>query len=232
MSNDTNLWERLFKLWAKISMMIMDGKRGLYEVVEHLQKVVDEKDEFWPVAKKFEVEANLGIIEVPANYRHGIRLAQFWDNFGEEFEKLRIYLRLEVNDETFSNPSDILTAGQKLHVRIFKQIALRTTTEEHLRFLNDQGAILPGPQGLSLLYEQKVKDLRRFLPQKHIFCFETTEHAPQTGHYGKSHSRLTVFEEGHSEFTPAQFEAEGVDCSRVPWGRDVFFVVFTKEITE
>ena len=42
MSNDNiNLFERLFKLWAVIAKLVMDGKRDIGAVADHLQLIVD-----------------------------------------------------------------------------------------------------------------------------------------------------------------------------------------------
>ena len=43
MSNDnTNPFERLFKLWAMVCKLVLDGKRDPVLVVDALQKIVDE----------------------------------------------------------------------------------------------------------------------------------------------------------------------------------------------
>ena len=42
MSNEKNVYERIFKLWAMVSKMIMDGTRDPEEVTDILQAIVDE----------------------------------------------------------------------------------------------------------------------------------------------------------------------------------------------
>ena len=44
MSSDVNVWERLFKLWASICKLLVDGKRDLEKVASILQKIVDGAD--------------------------------------------------------------------------------------------------------------------------------------------------------------------------------------------
>lgn len=43
MSSDNNVFERLFKLWATVCKLIVDGKRDPEKVLSLLQKIVDEK---------------------------------------------------------------------------------------------------------------------------------------------------------------------------------------------
>ncbi len=42
-SGETNIYERLFKLWASITKLIMSGNRSPYRIADMLQKIVDEK---------------------------------------------------------------------------------------------------------------------------------------------------------------------------------------------
>jgi len=44
MSNDTNIFERVFKLWAKIAMLIVEGKRDPHKIADVLQKILETSD--------------------------------------------------------------------------------------------------------------------------------------------------------------------------------------------
>lgn len=44
-SKDGNAWERLFKLWASICKLLLDGKRDLEKVASVLQVIIDERKE-------------------------------------------------------------------------------------------------------------------------------------------------------------------------------------------
>lgn len=44
MSNGTSVLERLFRLWAKIAMMVVDGARQAEDVARFLQRIVEKPD--------------------------------------------------------------------------------------------------------------------------------------------------------------------------------------------
>ncbi len=244
MSNDTtNLWERLFKLWAKICMMIVDGKRGLYEVAEHLQVIIDEKVQFLPLDQKFQQVMNLGVITVPDDYEHGTRLTKFWEKFGDDFsESFPEYNRPDLCDEVFSKPSHILSPKQQYRVRIFGGV-YGTWLKERMRFLEEIGAILPGPQGLTLLWEQKKEQLLEELPQKNgrhlIFCYEDRDHAPRSRHNYASHSALEINryslhpnQQFKVELSPACYCPTWEDCTETMYETNCLFVAFTPVTAE
>lgn len=50
MSNN-NPYERLFKIWATISKLVLDGKRNPVRVADHLQQIIDEPKSAPPIAE-------------------------------------------------------------------------------------------------------------------------------------------------------------------------------------
>ena len=106
--------------------------------------------------KKFALLADLGIITVPNNYDH----ATWLKTFAKKNRKKFYYYNDSINDENFSNPSRVLKPGEKLHVRVFKQVVSgMTTSEERMAFLSTQKTVLTGAQGASLVFEQKRDQL-------------------------------------------------------------------------
>lgn len=116
-------------------------------------------DEAHPVVstKKFALLTDLGTITVPDDYDHTTRLT----SFSKKNRKKFYYYNDAIADANFSNPSRILRPGDKLRVRVFKQIVSgMTTSEERLSFLATQKAVHVGAQGASLVFEQKRDQLR------------------------------------------------------------------------
>ena len=157
MSNNKNVFERLFKLWAMVCKLIMDGKRDPDAVADSLQVIVNE-----PVAKtsepteKFALLVDLGILTVPDDYDHAKQLAMFMKKNRKKFYGVND----NITDANFPNPSRILKPGDKLRVRAFKQIVKgNTTSEERMAFLATQKAIHTGAQGASLVFDQKRDQL-------------------------------------------------------------------------
>ncbi len=113
--------------------------------------------------EKFGLFVDLGIITVPKDYDHASRLKTFRkEHFGEFY-----YYNDDISDKHFPKPSRILKPGDKLHVRVFKQIVRGTTTsEERMAFLATQKAVHTGAQGVSLVWEQK----RDQLPKDKWYC--------------------------------------------------------------
>jgi hypothetical protein len=107
-------------------------------------------------SSRFTLFKDLGIITVPDNYVHETRLASFKKENCERF----LFYDKDIIDENFAKVTTKLVPGQKLHVKVFKQIVSGTTTsEERLAFLKTQNAVLVGAQGASLVFEQKREDL-------------------------------------------------------------------------
>lgn len=114
--------------------------------------------------EKFSLLVDLGIITVPANYVHGTQLASFevqYRNLKENGWKMFYGWNTSSNDANFPNPSRILKPGDRLLVSAYKQIVGGTTTSvERMDFCRKQpGNVWVGPQGNSLVFEQKRDQL-------------------------------------------------------------------------
>lgn len=102
--------------------------------------------------EKFALFVDLGIITVPDNYDHATALK----SFGNKNRRKFYYYNDEITDKNFPNPTRVLKPGDKLHVRVFKQIVSgRTTSEERMDFLRKENAVFTGAQGASLVFDQK-----------------------------------------------------------------------------
>ncbi|MFA7193591.1 MAG: hypothetical protein WC087_01595 [Candidatus Paceibacterota bacterium] len=101
--------------------------------------------------ERFTLIVDLGIIIVPFDYKHATQLGRFGMQNRSKF-----YFNENIIDGNFPNPSRILKSGDKIHVRVFKQVVDGiTTNEERLAFLASQNAFFAGAQGASLVFEQK-----------------------------------------------------------------------------
>ncbi len=108
------------------------------------------------VQEKFGLLVDLGVIIVPQDYDHVTRLTRFRKEGGEKFW----YYNRDITDEGFTSPSRILRPGDRLWVRVFKQVVLgETTAEERMAFLAMQNASHTGAQGASLVFELKGAQL-------------------------------------------------------------------------
>jgi len=108
-------------------------------------------------AERFALLTDLGTITVPEDYRHETWLASFSEKDSKKF----FYLWNDnITDANFPNPTRILKPGDKLRVKVFKQIVSGTTTsDERVAFLKSQKAVFTGAQGVSLVFEQKRSEL-------------------------------------------------------------------------
>ncbi|MEK7607450.1 MAG: hypothetical protein AAB484_00795 [Patescibacteria group bacterium] len=105
---------------------------------------------------KFALLVDLGIITVPDDYVHEKRLT----TFGKQNRKKFYYYNDEITDKNFPNPTRVLKPGDKLRIRVWKQVVGGTTTsEERMAFLATQKAVYTGAQGLSLVFDQKSNQL-------------------------------------------------------------------------
>jgi hypothetical protein len=107
-------------------------------------------------AKEFAVFADIGIITVPDDYVHESRLTTFEM---EEYLDMNLH-NTDISDANFQNPSRILKPGDRLHVRALAQVAGESaSSDECMVFLSRLGAVYPGAQGASLVFEQKRQQL-------------------------------------------------------------------------
>ncbi len=146
MSNGKNALARLFKLWAKVSMMVVDRKRDPKMVADALQKIIDnpqiEIDPRFNQIDEFEVV-------VPKDYDHTTRLTTFEEAQGKEFS----FYHEAITDPNFTKVTTKLIPGRKFMVKVF-QIKKTVSSEDCLAFLKNQQAVLVGAQGATLAYEQ------------------------------------------------------------------------------
>ena len=173
-----NPYERLYRVQATVNKMVLDGKRDPETVADVLQAVVNQS------AEKFVLLADLGIITVPEDYRHDTRLASFSFRVRHQDDEFRPspFQNPAITDANFPNPSRILLPGDKLHVRVFRQVVNLTTSSERMAFLETQKAVHVGVQGASLVLEQK----RDTLPKGYsCCCFDKKKRLLKTARYHK-----------------------------------------------
>jgi hypothetical protein len=124
-------------------------KGGATDVIDH---------RFSEPVEKFAMLDDLGVITVPDGYDHANQLAIFMKKNRKKFYDVN----KDITDVNFSNPTRVLKSGDKLRVRVFKQVVGGiTTSEERMAFLATQKAIHTGAQGASLVFEQKRDQLPR-----------------------------------------------------------------------
>jgi len=103
---------------------------------------------------KIKLVKNLGEIIVRDGYNHQNCLECFRENEGKNF----IFIHEFLTDKKFSKPTDILKPGDKIHTFVYKLVD--TSIREHLKSLHSSSEVIfPGPQGISLVWEQKGKEL-------------------------------------------------------------------------
>ncbi len=140
----------------KSVMLLASGEAKLIMKVKPVSDPVPPVD---PTAK-FSLLVDLGIITVPDDYDHATWLARFQEKHQGGKKKSFYLYNDEITDANFPNPTRILKPGDKLRIRVFKQIIDGTTTsEERMAFLATQKAVHTGAQGASLVFEQKHKQL-------------------------------------------------------------------------
>ncbi len=110
---------------------------------------------------KFELLADLGVIVVPADYDHAKCLAAFKMAHEKEF----YYFNPGITDVNFPNPSRILKPGDRLRVKVYKQVVrVDTMSVERMDYLKSQNmTVRVGAQGASLVYLQKKDELPKGL---------------------------------------------------------------------
>lgn len=205
MSNDKDL-VRLWRLETKINMLVSDGKRDPVEVADRLQEILEiALSKFTP---NFTLLADLGIITVPDNYDHTVAL----DRFLTENRRKFYHVNDNLTDANFPNPTRVLKPGDRFHVRAFKQIVDTTTSTERLTFLATQKAIHTGPQGLSLVFEQK----RDQLPKgKWYASFDQPDRLWQDADGHRRVPGVSAHSDGDFDFNLGHFERVWHDDSAI-----------------
>ncbi|MDD5068502.1 MAG: hypothetical protein PHS53_02250 [Candidatus Pacebacteria bacterium] len=97
---------------------------------------------------RFREYADLGVLQVPADYNHRTYLASCVQRNGDEWD-----FDSGATDANFPTPSRILRPGDRLRVRIWEQIG-GTNSHTRMEFLDSLGAVYPGVQGICLLCEE------------------------------------------------------------------------------
>jgi hypothetical protein len=152
MSNDANIFERLYKQQATIGKLVLDGARDPHTVAALLQGIIDAGAAPAVDSEKFVLLCYLGTIEIPATWS--------LDVFRKASEKGFYYYNPDLTEA--NHPTPKWAAGKRYSVRAVKQIAEGTTTSlERLEFLESQGAIYLGAQGAAMVYQEK----RKLLPK-------------------------------------------------------------------
>lgn len=105
---------------------------------------------------------------VPENYEHETQINTFKKRF-EDSGSIISFSR-ELNDENFLKVTNRLVPGKEYRVRIFPILTV-VTSSVCLEFLKEQGAVLVGAQGLTLLCDIK-KAPHEFPQGKRVVSFD------------------------------------------------------------
>lgn len=133
MSND-NQFARLFKLWASVSRLVLDGKRSAKRVADLLQKVVEEKQSKFTLylSKKqregglisgFDLEADLkknDLLEITVSLEHEVVKNWIADpsTYPEEYKGKAIFLWKSQQDVGRSRVvAYLIWSGERVIVR-------------------------------------------------------------------------------------------------------------------
>jgi hypothetical protein len=102
---------------------------------------------------------DLGILTVPQGHRHDGHLGAF----RREQESKFFHFDGAVTDKNFPQPSTILRPRDKFWVLAFRHSGEeKLTAEDRMEFLKRQeGNVFVGPQGASLIFEQRALELPR-----------------------------------------------------------------------
>jgi hypothetical protein len=158
MSNDSDIFARLYKQQASIGKLVLDGARDPYLVAEALQSIIDlpkvEPKKFAQMTNGRGEPVEFTIL-VPADYDHSKALARF----AKADKKKCYYFNPDISDKNFSNPSRVLKAGDRLRMQAFEQIVPGTTTsDERLDFQRAlPGNVFVGAQGLPFIFKMRAE---------------------------------------------------------------------------
>ncbi|OGZ65555.1 MAG: hypothetical protein A3C50_02785 [Candidatus Staskawiczbacteria bacterium RIFCSPHIGHO2_02_FULL_43_16] len=168
--------------------------------------------------QKFEVFKNLGILTVPGDYVHATRLAEFYKRHQSGKKKSFYFYNEDIKDENFPNPSRIVKPGDKLRVDVCRQIVGGdTASEERMAFLANQGGVLLGAQGASLVFDDEK--MRADLPKgKWYSSFDQPERLWQDAHRYHRVPYVHAYSNGDFNFDLGNFEK--------PWDDDDCFLLF------
>jgi hypothetical protein len=115
--------------------------------------------------KRFEL-VNTFTLTVPESYNHATQLASFrkrclndFFSFDEERQQESCFYDDGVSDANCSKTTHRLVAGKTYTVRVFVITESIVRSEDCLKFLHSQRALLVSAQGLSLVWQQKKDEL-------------------------------------------------------------------------
>ncbi len=150
---------RLARKQHELTRRVLEGTLEPERVLQSLQGIIEGRSISAPIpSSKFEIFKSLGVLEVPADYVHATRLADFRRRHqGRRFVDNSFYFyERNITDENFSNPSRIVCAGEKFSVDLVRQIVNPfSTKEEWIAFVIECGGVLLGAQGASLVFDDK-----------------------------------------------------------------------------
>jgi len=106
MSNDKTVVDRLFKLQAKINMMVVDGKRNAWAVADVLQQIIDEKQ---PQYLRYVQTITLAPTKGRATLAEAKTVFTGW--IDEDFKTLDTDVSGEDTNETMVNVCEIIRDG-------------------------------------------------------------------------------------------------------------------------
>jgi hypothetical protein len=164
--------------------------------------------------QRFTLLAELGVVEVPKGYRHEVRLAAF-------ARKSRAKLNhcdSDIADHRFADPSRVLKPGDRLRVRAFRPMSRTVSSEECMAFLARQGAVHPGAQGLSLVFEQR----RNQMPKGYWYAsFDVPHRLPRAAGEAKRQVPVVILHtDGDIDFDTGIYESG--------WEPEDAFLCFTE----
>jgi len=129
--------------------IIIHGGELQMKIKPILQKLASEDKRFGPPVAEFQ-------LQVPADYNHDDQIGRF----AKKAKGLptTYYFNNDLTDEHFPNQTAKLIQGKAYKVKIFP-ILSRVLSEDCLKFLREQKAILVGAQGMTLVTELKPDKL-------------------------------------------------------------------------
>ncbi len=150
--------------------------------------------------------ADLGVITVPPYYNHATRMALFYGRQHKHISDFAKENLFPFGQFMGSRPSYVLSPGEKLWVYAYVLVALPPRFEDGLAFLTSLGAVFPGIEGASLVWEQQ----RDLLPLNHAYIslngnenltFKPIVASIDVCHSGHCCFDATVFSDGlHNEY--------------------------------
>lgn len=199
-----NPFERVYKLQTQVGRLVMEKKRDPSKVAEVLQWILSGTGPAtFTMDHEFEEFFNFGVIRVPFDYYPSTWLKGFRRAHGPELASMAD----EINDGRHGDPNYIMTPGECLRVRVFRQVAQDDTSyEERMQFLNWQDAVFPGAHGIALVLEKIILDgALPTLPENYSYTsYDLKVHLPKWR--GKRQLPCVVNLNNKLQFTESELE--------------------------